>query len=212
MICNVHPRYVAHREKIVKMYLRMDKNKVGATKHLSESDVRKDPEVKAVLELVKEKSNWGTEMPGVHRGVAAYFCHHSYVAEVMDVVMVNGQPKVQKVYCAVDCGIVINKEGAANIIEGGVIDGIGHAMYSELKFENGSAVQTNFDSYNLIRHHQAPTDIEVYFVDNEITPTGLGEPGLPPAAGALANALYQATGKRYYHNPFSTADQGIELI
>lgn len=160
-----------------------------------------------VLKLAKEKANWGVEMPGVSRGVAVYFCHNSYVAQVMDVVMENNQPRVQKVWCAVDCGIVINREGAANIIEGGVIDGIGHALYSELKFDNGAPVQKNFNTYQLIRHSQAPRAIEVHFVENEIKPTGLGEPGLPPAIGALASALYKATGKRYYHNPFSTAEQ-----
>ncbi len=160
-----------------------------------------------VLKLVKEKSGWGKETPGVHRGVAAYFCHWSYVAQVFDIVMENGKPVVQKVWCAVDCGIVVNKEGAKNIIEGGIVDGIGHAMYSELKFENGSPVANNFNSYQLVRHGQAPREIEVFFVENEIAPTGLGEPGLPPAVGALANALYKATGKRYYNNPFSTADQ-----
>ena len=156
-----------------------------------------------VLKLVKEKSNWRAGTPEVHRGVAAYYCHNSYVAEVMDVVVENNQPKVKKVWCAVDCGIVINKEGATNMIQGGVIDGIGHAMYSELRFENGSSVHKNFDTYKLIRHNQAPSEIEVFFVENEISPTGLGEPGLPPAAGALANALYKATGSRFYHQPFA---------
>jgi len=156
-----------------------------------------------VLKLVKEKSNWRAGTPAVHRGVAAYYCHNSYVAEVMDVVVENNQPKVKKVWCAVDCGIVINKEGATNMIQGGVIDGIGHAMYSELRFENGSSVHKNFDTYKLIRHNQAPSEIEVFFVENEISPTGLGEPGLPPAAGALANALYKATGSRFYHQPFA---------
>ena len=161
-----------------------------------------------VLKLVKEKANWGQETPGVHRGVAAYYCHSSYVAQVMDLVMENGRPVVQKVWCAVDCGILVNREGAINIIQGGVVDGIGHAMYSELKFEGGSSVHKNFNTYQLIRHNQSPKEIEVFFIENEISPTGLGEPGLPPAVGALANALYQATGTRYYHNPFSTADQG----
>ncbi|GJM27820.1 MAG: isoquinoline 1-oxidoreductase subunit beta [Cyclobacteriaceae bacterium] len=165
-----------------------------------------------VLKLVKEKSNWGTDAPGVHRGVAAYYCHNSYVAQVMDVVMDAGKPKVKKVWCAVDCGIVVNREGAKNIIEGGVVDGIGHAMYSELKFENGSSVSKNFNTYQLIRHSQSPEEIEVYFVENEIAPTGLGEPGLPPATGALASALYKATGTRYYHEPFSTADQGEQKL
>ncbi|MEL0456739.1 molybdopterin cofactor-binding domain-containing protein [Flavobacteriaceae bacterium SZ-1-7] len=160
-----------------------------------------------VLKLVKEKSNWGTNESGVHRGVAAYFCHNSYVAEVVDVVMVDNQPKVKKVWCAVDCGIVVNPDAAINMIQGGVIDGIGHAMYSQLTFENGAPVQNNFDRYQLIRHSQAPEEIEVFFVESDIAPTGLGEPGLPPAVGALANALYQATGQRYYHQPFISSQK-----
>ena len=156
-----------------------------------------------VLKLVKEKSDWGTNASTVHKGVAAYYCHSTYVAVVMEVILKNNQPNLKKVWCAVDCGIVINKEGATNMIEGRIIDGIGHAMYSELKFENGSSVHKNFDTYKLIRHNQAPSEIEVFFVENEITPTGLGEPSLPPAVGALANALYKATGTRFYHQPFS---------
>ncbi len=157
-----------------------------------------------VLKLVKEKSNWGESIPGVFRGVAAYFCHFSYVAEVIDMVMENGKPKVQKVWCAADCGIVINPDAAKNMIQGGVVDGIGHAMYSQLTFDKGAPEQLNFDNYKLMRHSQAPKDIEVFFVSNEIAPTGLGEPGLPPASGALANALYKATGQRHYHQPFSS--------
>ncbi|MCB0644236.1 MAG: xanthine dehydrogenase family protein molybdopterin-binding subunit, partial [Phaeodactylibacter sp.] len=165
-----------------------------------------------VLQLVKEKAGWGTEKPGVHRGLAAYFCHSSYVAEIIDMIIEDGQPKISKVWCAVDCGIVINREGAENMIQGGVVDGIGHAMYSELKFENGASIHQNFNTYQLIRHSQAPDAIEVFFVENEIAPTGLGEPCLPPAVGALANALYKATGRRYYHQPFATMDQGEGLM
>ena len=155
-----------------------------------------------VLKLVKEKSNWGIGDSSSNKGVAAYFCHNSYVAVVMEVVLKENQPKVKKVWCAADCGIVINKEGATNMIEGRIIDGIGHAMYSELKYENGSSVHKNFDTYNFIRHDQSPSEIEVFFVENEIPPTGLGEPSLPPAVGALANALYKVTGTRLYHQPF----------
>ncbi|MDG1571159.1 molybdopterin-dependent oxidoreductase [Robiginitalea sp. M366] len=157
-----------------------------------------------VLKLVREKSGWGTQTPGIYRGVAAYFCHNSYVAEVFDLAMEDGQPKVKKVWCAVDCGIVINPEGAVNMIQGGVVDGIGHAMYSELTFENGAPQQQNFDRYQLIRHLQAPEAIEVFFVESDVAPTGLGEPGLPPAVGAMASALYKATGNRVYHVPFAT--------
>jgi isoquinoline 1-oxidoreductase beta subunit len=156
-----------------------------------------------VLKLVKEKAGWGKEMPGVHRGVAAYYCHNSYVAQVVDMVMVDDKPKVQKVWCAVDCGIVINPEGAKNQVEGGIVDGIGHAMYGTITFKDGVAEQSNFNKYRLIRHKEAPVEVESFFVDNGIDPTGLGEPSLPPIIGALANAFYKATGKRLYSQPFS---------
>ncbi|NJX14224.1 molybdopterin cofactor-binding domain-containing protein [Tamlana crocina] len=155
-----------------------------------------------VLKLVKEKSKWGESQPGVYRGVAAYFCHNTYVAEVFDMVMENNEPKIKKVWCAVDCGIVINRDAAINMMQGSVIDGAGHAMYSQLTFNDGATEQMNFDTYQLMRHAQAPEEIEVFFVENEIAPTGLGEPGLPPAIAALANALYKATGTRYYSQPF----------
>ncbi|MBD0832724.1 molybdopterin cofactor-binding domain-containing protein [Aestuariibaculum sediminum] len=155
-----------------------------------------------VLKLVKEKCNWGVETPGIYRGVAAYYCHSSYVAEVIDIAMESNKPKVKKVWCAVDCGIVINRDAAKNMVEGGVVDGIGHAMYSQLTFNDGAPEQNNFNTYRLMRHSQAPEAIEVFFVENDIDPTGLGEPGLPPAIGALANALYKATGERLYHQPF----------
>lgn len=160
-----------------------------------------------VLKLVKEKANWGEAKQGVHRGVAAYFCHSTYVAEIFDIVMKNGKPVIDKVWCAADCGIVVNKDGAKNMLEGGIIDGIGHGTYSQLTFENGAPKQMNFDTYQLIRNSQVPKEIEVFFVDNNIDPTGLGEPGLPPAIGALANALYKATGQRHYHQPFNTERQ-----
>ncbi len=163
-----------------------------------------DPERYAgVLRLVKEKAKWGAEMPGVHRGVSAYYCHNSYVAQVLDVVMENDQPRVKKVWCAVDCGIVVNPGSALNQIEGGIIDGIGHAMYSGLSFTDGKPDQDNYQAYRLIRHSEAPLEIETFFVENGIDPTGLGEPSLPPISGALANALAKATGKRVYHQPFT---------
>ncbi len=159
-----------------------------------------------VLELVKTKSNWGEDMPGVHRGVAAYFCHNSYVAHVLDLAMENGKPRVQKIHCAVDCGVVVNPVAATNLCEGGSVDGIGHAMFSGLTFTEGAPDQKNFDKYRLIRHSEAPKAVDVHFVENGIDPTGLGEPPFPPVIGALANALYKATGKRYYNQPFLSED------
>lgn len=162
-----------------------------------------------VLKLVKEKSGWGEVRAGVSRGVSAYYCHNSYVAQVLDIVMEDNKPVVDKVWCAVDCGIVVNPDAARNQIEGGIVDGIGHAMYSTLTFKDGQAEQQNLDRYRLIRHREAPRSIETFFVDNGIDPTGLGEPSLPPISGALANALYKATGKRLYKQPFT---QEVELL
>lgn len=168
-----------------------------------------DPERYAgVLRLVREKAGWDEKPAGVYRGVSAYYCHNSYVAQVVDVEKEGDNFKLKKVWCAVDCGIVVNKEGAINQIEGGIIDGIGHTMYSQINFDKGAPLQSNFDKYRLIRHTEAPPEIEVFFVDNGIDPTGLGEPSLPPIAAAVANAMYQATGQRWYHQPFMVVDQG----
>lgn len=155
-----------------------------------------------VLKLVREKSNWGTKTEGVSRGVSAYYCHNSYVAQVIDLEMIDGEPKIKKVWCAIDCGIVVNPEGALNQVEGGIIDGIGHAMYSAMTFMDGKPDQNNFHNYRLIRHKEAPLEIETHFVENGIDPTGLGEPSLPPVAAALSNAIFAATGKRVTSQPF----------
>ncbi|NBC06889.1 MAG: molybdopterin-dependent oxidoreductase, partial [Bacteroidetes bacterium] len=160
-----------------------------------------------VLKLVKEKADWGKPMPGIHRGVSAYYCHNSYVAQVVDVEIQGDKPRIKKVWCAVDCGIVVNPDAARNQIEGGIIDGIGHAMFSKMTFENGQPQQQNFDRYRLIRQSEAPLEIETFFVDNGIDPTGLGEPSLPPIQSALANALYKATGQRLYSQPFAGAQE-----
>lgn len=155
-----------------------------------------------VLKEVKEKANWGTETTGIHRGVSVYYCHNSYVAQVLDIEMKNGTPRVKKVWCVVDCGVVVNPGAAKNQIEGGIVDGIGHAMYGQLTFKEGVPEQQNFNSYRLIRQREAPLEIETFFINNGVDPTGLGEPSLPPIMGALANALYKATGERFYNQPF----------
>ncbi len=155
----------------------------------------------AVLKLVRDKSDWDKNS-AFSKGVAAYYCHNSYVAQVIELQVKDNQPIIDKVTCAVDCGIVVNPDAAKNMIEGGTIDGIGHALYSELTFKDGTTQQSNFDSYRLIRHREAPKKIDVYFVESNTDPTGLGEPPSPPIQGALANALYKATGKRIYKQPF----------
>ncbi|MBX2822457.1 MAG: molybdopterin-dependent oxidoreductase, partial [Rhodothermaceae bacterium] len=162
-----------------------------------------------VLELVRDKSGWSENEAGVHRGVSAYFCHNSYAAHVLDIEMENGEPTVKNVTCAVDCGIVVNPDAAINMAEGAIIDGIGNAMYGQLTFKDGVPDQQNFDRYRMIRNSEAPKAIEVHFVENEIDPTGLGEPPFPPIFGALANALYRATGQRLYDQPFGPQLEAI---
>ena len=156
-----------------------------------------------VLKLVRDKSNWSQTPVGVHRGVAAYFCHNTYVAEVIDLKMLGNVPVVQKVYAAVDCGIVVNPDGAINMGEGGIIDGIGNALFGEMTFVDGVPEKRNFDKYRLIRQKETPRSIEIHFVQNDHDPTGLGEPLFPPIFAALANAMYKATGQRYYEQPFT---------
>ncbi|SMD45004.1 isoquinoline 1-oxidoreductase, beta subunit [Aquiflexum balticum DSM 16537] len=156
-----------------------------------------------VLKLVREKSDWDNPKPGVHRGVSAYFCHNSYVAEVLDLRLETGnKPVVENVIAAVDCGIVINPDAAANMGEGAIVDGIGNAFFGELPFKDGVPQKNNFSNYKMIRMSEAPKNIEVHFVKNDIDPTGLGEPLFPPIFAAVSNALYKATGRRYYNQPF----------
>lgn len=156
-----------------------------------------------VLKLVREKSDWPASKPNIHRGVAAYFCHNTYVAEIIDLRIQGNMPVFEKVYAAVDCGIVVNPDAAINMAEGGIVDGIGNALFGELTFKNGVPEKNNFHQYRMIRQKEAPKAIEVHFVKNEHEPTGLGEPLFPPVFAAMANALYKATGKRFYYQPFS---------
>lgn len=162
--------------------------------------------MKAVIQLAVEKSGWGKKKgvdgKPVSQGFSVYFSHRSYVAQVGDVVMQKGKPVLQKVYSAADCGVVINQSGARQQVTGCVVDGIGHAMYGNITFKDGVPEQKNFNEYRLIRLNEIP-QVEVHFVENGMDPTGLGEPSLPPAAGAVANAIFKATGKRLRSQPFA---------
>ncbi len=159
-----------------------------------------------VIKLAAEKSGWGKAAEGRHLGFSAYYSHNTYVAEVAEAIVENGVPKIKKVTCAVDCGIVVNPIAATNQIEGGIIDGIGHAMYGDFVFHNGRAKQHNFDNYRMIRIGEVPK-IDIHFVKSHNDPTGLGEPTLPPAGGAIANAIHAATGERLYSQPFTKATE-----
>lgn len=167
--------------------------------------------MKGVIKLAAEKSGWGTRK-GISQGFSVYFSHRSYVAQVADVENKKGNPVIQKIHAAVDCGIVVNKSGAEQQVRGGVVDGMGHAMFSNLTFKDGAAEQRNFNTFRLIRLKEVP-DVDVHFVDNGIDPTGLGEPALPPTGAAVANAIFKATGKRLRSQPFVLQEElkGVKL-
>jgi isoquinoline 1-oxidoreductase beta subunit len=165
--------------------------------------------MKGVIQLAAEKSGWGTKKTvagkPVVQGFSVYFSHRSYVAQVGEVVMQKDKPVLHKVYSVADCGVVINQSGARQQVTGCIVDGIGHAMYGRLTFKDGIPEQHNYDTYRLIRMNEIPA-VDVHFIQNEIDPTGLGEPSLPPAGAAVANALYKATGKRVRSQPFVEDD------
>ncbi|WP_187261470.1 xanthine dehydrogenase family protein molybdopterin-binding subunit, partial [Pontibacter beigongshangensis] len=172
---------------------RAKKTPVGAVKY----DIDR---MKGVIDLAVEKSGWGKKKK-VSQGFSVYFSHRSYVAQVAEVQLKDKKPVVSKIFAAADCGIVVNLSGAYQQVRGGVVDGLGHALYGNLSFVNGAPQQTNFHNYHLIRLKEVP-EVDVHFVNNGIDPTGLGEPALPPTGGAVANAIFKATGKRLRHQPF----------
>jgi isoquinoline 1-oxidoreductase beta subunit len=167
--------------------------------------------MKGVIALVTEKCSWGKKK-NIAQGFSVYFSHRSYVAQVAEVQLKKGNPVLHKIYAAADCGVVVNLSGAYQQVRGGIVDGLGHAMYGNLTFKEGAAEQKNFNSYRLIRFKEVP-EVEIHFVNNGIDPTGLGEPALPPTGGAVANALFKATGKRLYNQPFMNQEElkGVNL-
>ena len=155
------------------------------------------PRMRAVLDLVAEKANWGKPLPaGRGRGIATHFSFDSYVAQVAEVsVDKNGMVRVHRMVCAVDCGQVVNPDSVKAQMEGGIIFGLTAALKDEITLEGGRVKQRNFHDYPMLRINEAP-EIEVYIVPSTENPTGVGEPGVPPVAPAVANAIFAATGKR----------------
>lgn len=192
---------LAETMEVDRIQLRLDL--LEKVKGTTDERIEYSPErMQNVIKVAVDKSGWGKKEEGVFQGFAAYYCHNSHVAEVADVEIENGKPVVKKVTCVVDCGIVVNPLGAKNQIEGGVIDGVGHAMYGDLTFLDGQPQSQNYDKYRLIRMGEFPV-VESHLIQNDLAPTGLGEPTLPPAGAAVANALKAATGNRFTQQPFS---------
>src|SRR5256714_301673 len=165
------------------------------------------PRMSAVLNLVAEKSGWGKPLPpGRGRGIATHFSFDSYVAQVVEAsVAKNGNVKVHRVVCAVDCGRAINPDTVKAQMEGGIIFGLTAALKTEITLEDGRVQQHNFYDYPMLRMFESP-EIEVHIVPSEENPTGVGEPSVPPVAPALANAIFAATGKRVRRLPIRASE------
>ncbi len=164
---------------------------------------------KGVLRLAAEKAGWGKRFNrGQGAGIAFHYSHAGYVAYVVEVtVSQSGTVKVDRVVAAVDVGRqIVNLSGAENQVEGCIVDGISTAMYQSLSMERGRFAQSNFTDYPMLRMPQAPVKTEIFFLKTDNNPSGLGEPGMPPIAPALANAIFAATGKRLRELPFSKTD------
>jgi len=161
-----------------------------------------------VIALAVEKSGWGKKLPrGQGQGFAISYTNNACVAVVADVTVTpSGKLHIDKLTAAVDAGTIVNLSSAESQVQGSMIDGIGAAWFLKATVDKGQIEQSNFDEYPLIRINNAPTVVEAHFIKSILPPTGLGEPALPPAAPAVCNAIFAATGKRIRTLPFSGED------
>ncbi len=200
-------RSVGHTHTAYVMETMMDELAVAANRDPVEYRLQllKDkPRPTAALKLAAERAGWGSAIAsGRARGVAVHESFQSCVAEVAEVSLTSdGKPRVHRVVVAVDCGTVINPDVVRAQMEGGVGFALSAALYSEITIERGKVVQSNFDDYPMLRIDEMP-QVEVHFVPSQEGPTGVGEPGVPPLAPAVANAIFRLTGQRVRRLPFA---------
>ena len=168
--------------------------------------LKNSPRAIRVIQKVSKESKWGSKLPKNHFQGFAY--HHSfgtYVAQVAEVSIVNSQIKVHKVYCSVDCGQTVNPMTIRAQIQGSIIYGMGATLNSEMTVKDGRVNESNFDDYPVVRFDESP-QIKVAILKNQEKPGGVGEPGLPPIAPAIANAVFAALGKRLRQLPILPKD------
>ena len=157
---------------------------------------KNNPKLNAVLKLVEQKSNWGKNLPSNHfHGVAAHNSFMSSVAQVAQVSVEGNQIKIHKITCVLDCGFVVNPDIVEAQMKSGIIYALTAALYGEVTLKDGAVQQSNFHDYAILRMNETP-EIDVHIVPSDAAPTGVGEPGVPPVAAAVANAVFAATGKR----------------
>ena len=161
------------------------------------------PRYLAVLNLAAEKAQWGSALPaGRARGISLHESFGSIVAQAVEVSLVDGKPRVHRVTCAIDCGTVVNPGIVAQQMESAVVFGLTAALYGKIDIKDGVVQQTNFNNYPMLMLAQAPV-VQTHIVPSTRSPGGVGEPGVPPVASAVASALFQLTGKRQRALPLS---------
>jgi isoquinoline 1-oxidoreductase/isoquinoline 1-oxidoreductase beta subunit len=156
----------------------------------------------SVLDLVAEKGNWGTPQIGTHQGIAVHESFGTVVAEIAEIRIVDNAVKVERVVCAVNCGIVVNPDQLYAQVESAVVFGLTAALRGKITIKDGAVEQSNFHDYPLLRMNEIPV-VEVHVVQSTEKPTGIGEPGTPPIAPAVANAIFAATGARLRSLPLT---------
>jgi isoquinoline 1-oxidoreductase subunit beta len=167
--------------------------------------LEKNPRAANVLRLVADKAGWGKTMPaGSAQGIALHESFGTPVAQVAEVTLKDGKVRVDRVFCAVDCGVAVNPDVVRAQMEGGIGFALGALYYSEIELKAGRPVQRNFDQYKSLRIYEMPA-VEVFIVPSTEKPTGVGEPGVPPLAAAVANAVVRAGGPAVTRLPFARA-------
>jgi isoquinoline 1-oxidoreductase beta subunit len=159
--------------------------------------------LKNVLKIAAKNADWGKQLPENHAyGLAVHYSFYSYVASIVEVSVINNKLKVHKVFTAIDCGKVVNRDTVKAQLEGSAIFGMSLAFYGNITAKKGAIEQSNYHDYKMVRFNDSP-EVFVEIVDSNEKPTGVGEPGVPVIAPAIVNAIYRVTGKRYHNLPLS---------
>jgi isoquinoline 1-oxidoreductase beta subunit len=162
--------------------------------------LNKHPRAQAVLKMAADKAHWGSPLPGCTQGISIHKSFGTWVAQIADVNIEDNQINVKRVVCVVDCGQVVNPDTVVAQMEGGIIFALTAALYGKITIKDGIPQQTNFHDYQLLRINEAP-QIDVHIIESDESPTGVGEPGVPPLASAVANAITAKTGQFFNSLP-----------